>query len=203
MRAANQPGKGASSMRLVGGGLVSRPAVRTSPLLHLRLEHVPAALHRLVADPLLDRPEGGVVAVVELLDDLERPTACEHVGADELVLRLLGQVVLPGGSQPLDDVVEHLVGMADELVEGVEVPSHALDVLECLAEPAHRPDQFVAGAGRTLVLGVDGPRVVLHAALYPAKETVKRYRSRRTSTPPANTGRRGAAWLYRRRHSHL
>jgi hypothetical protein len=55
---------------VVRDGLVTGSTPGAPIGLHLGLEHVPPALHQLVPNQLLESLEVGVVAVVELLDDL-------------------------------------------------------------------------------------------------------------------------------------
>ncbi len=77
--AVRQPG-GAASVRQVGRRrLVVTPTLGAPVLLHARLEQVLAALHELVARGPLQLLREGVVPVVVVLDDLERPAAADDV----------------------------------------------------------------------------------------------------------------------------
>ncbi len=109
-------------------------------------------MHELLARPLLDLLEGGVVGVVVLLDDLERPPALEDVAPDQALLDESGQVVVARLAQPGDGLAQGEVGGAGETVEGVEVPARGLDRLERLRELAECRDRLVADPRRTLVL---------------------------------------------------
>src|SRR3954454_11402430 len=100
--------------------------------LQLGLVDVAAAAHQGVADRTLVRAEHRPVAVVELLDDLVGPAVGEHVAPHELVLEAVGQRRLAGGAQLLEHRVELEVGLADELVERVEMAASALERLERL-----------------------------------------------------------------------
>src|SRR5699024_1745026 len=62
-----------------GSCLVARATVGAVSLLHLRLVDVPPTVDDLVADRALPVVERRPVAVVEVLDHLERPPAVEHV----------------------------------------------------------------------------------------------------------------------------
>ncbi len=132
--------------------------MRAAPLLHLRLLDVAAAPHERVADGALVGAEHGHVAVVELLDDLERPAAGQDVAPEQLALERAGQLVRPARAQVLEHLVELEVRRADELVERVEVAAGALERLERLAHLPRRRDGVVAGAGRPRVLVLHPPR---------------------------------------------
>lgn len=136
------------------GGFVPDPAVSSAPLLHLCLEHVPFALLQLVADSAFVIAELGPVAVVELLDDLKRPTAVQNVAADELGLQPVGHRTVPGGPQLVARVAEHEVGVPDQLVERVEVPAGAFDVLEGFRDPSSRFDRGIVDTRRPSSDGV-------------------------------------------------
>ena len=117
----------------------SRPAVvvgvvpGASPFLHLGLEQVAAAVDELVAHAALDGLHRAVVPLVELLHDLERPPSLDDVAPDHLGFHQLGGLRVARGTELIRRVAEHLVGMANEVVELVEVASGALD-------PDYRPD---------------------------------------------------------------
>ena len=117
-----------------------------------------AAGHERVADGALVRAEHGHVVVVELLDDLERPAAGQHVAPEQLVLERGGQLVRPARAEVLEHLVELEVRRADELVERVQVAAGALERLERLAHLPRRRDGIVAGSGRTGVLVLHVPR---------------------------------------------
>src|SRR5882757_10587316 len=125
-----------------GLGLVPDAAVGSALLLHFRLEHVPLAPLELVADPALVVAELGPVAVIEFLHDLERPAAVQNVAADEFGLQPVGRSAMPGGPQLVARFAEHEIGVPDQLVERVEVPTGAFDVLEGLR---HLPDRLDRG----------------------------------------------------------
>ena len=74
----------------------------------------------------------------------------EHVAADELPLQLIGEIGLAQLAQPVEHFVELEVGLADELVEGVQVPAGALERLERLGHRA-------GGRDRALVIVVHPP----------------------------------------------
>src|SRR4051812_43025900 len=78
---------------------VERVSHRLALALHPLLERVSLAVDGLLADPLLPALPGVVEAAVELLHDLERPAALEHVDADELLLELVGQRLAAGLAQ--------------------------------------------------------------------------------------------------------
>src|SRR3954447_2328438 len=103
---------------------------------HARLVQMAAAADELFAHRPLVLAEHRVIAVVELLDDLERPAVGEHVAPDELALDPLGQLVLTTLPHELDGLVEPEVGFPDELVKAVEVPAGAFQGLQGLGHLA-------------------------------------------------------------------
>src|SRR5689334_299979 len=118
-----------SVRRSVRTRLVPATPVGAAALLHLGLVDVAAAAPQGVADRLLVRAEHLPVGVVELLDDLERPAPRDDVAAEQLLLQALRDVVLAALAQAVQDLVERQVGLADQLVEAVEVPAGALELL--------------------------------------------------------------------------
>ncbi len=92
------------------------------------------------ADRVDRRP---VVEVVELLHDLERPAAVEHVASDDLVAYRVGVDRLPALFEQVGGRAELEVGVSHQLMERVQVPPGALDVLERLRGLADRLDQRV------------------------------------------------------------
>src|SRR3954454_20046420 len=120
--------------------------------LHLGFVEVAPAAHERIAHPALVVAERGPVHVVELFDDLERPAAVEDVAADQLALDLAGQAGVLG-TQRLEHVVERQVGLAEELVEGVQVPAGALERLERFAHLPGGLDGAVADARGAGVVG--------------------------------------------------
>jgi len=124
-------------------------------LLHLRLEDVAPASHQLLANPVLVLAEGGVVAVLELLHDLEGPPAGEDVAPHEVGLDPVGELGVTGLAQQVDGLAEGQVGHADLAVEVEQLAPRVLDDLEGLGELSDRLDGRVAGAGGTGVGVVD------------------------------------------------
>src|SRR3954447_15833349 len=103
----------------------------------------PAARERLADRPLV-LAEDLPVAVVELLDHLERPAAGQDVAADELALDPRGELAGARGTHALERLVELEVGLPDELVEGVQVAAGAL---ERLGHPPGGGDGVVSHLG--------------------------------------------------------
>ena len=128
----------------------------------------PAGGHR-VADPALVVAEDRPVAVVELLDDLERPATLEDIAADELALELGRELLCAGGAQLGQDVVEREVGLADELVERIQVAASALERLQRLGHVPGGGDGIVTRARRTIVR--------IHPADLPTRSTSSCLRS--------------------------
>ena len=65
--------------------LVSLTPTRPALLFHFRLEDVAPPVQVITLEPPHCVGDRAVVAVLELLDDLERPTAIEHVPSDDIV----------------------------------------------------------------------------------------------------------------------
>ena len=120
------------------------PAVVRAPLLlHLGLEEVPTTRDELVSRHPFEFDERRVIAVVVLLDDLERPPSLDDVAADELGLDPVGEIVMPGAAQLVDSVAEGEVGLAGEPVEGVQVAAGVFGDLERLGQLAECRDSLV------------------------------------------------------------
>ena len=94
------------------------------------------------ADRVDRRP---VVEVVELLHDLERPAAVEDVAPDDVVAHRVGVALLAASREQVGRVAELQIGVAHQLMELVQVPPGALDVLERFRGLADRLDQRVIG----------------------------------------------------------
>lgn len=107
-------------------GLMAGKASRPTPLLHVRLEDVPLALLKVLANPPLVLPKSRPVVVVELLDDLEGPATLEDVAPDHVRTQPLGGVAVAGLLQRIARVTQQQVGVSHQLVEGVEVTTRAL-----------------------------------------------------------------------------
>jgi hypothetical protein len=93
--------------------------------------------------------EGRPVVVVELLDDLKRPSAEEHVAADQLALQPVGDSVVTGVAQLVACFTEHQVGVAHQLMKRVQMASRTFDVLQCFRYGACRLHRLVADPVRT------------------------------------------------------
>src|SRR3954468_18024930 len=127
---------------------------------HARLVQMAAAADELLPHRPLVLAEHRVVAVVELLDDLERPAVGEHVAPDELALDPLGQLGLTTLPHELDGLVEPEVGLADELVKAVEVPAGAFQGLQGLGHLAGGLDGgFFRFGHRARYVTISSPRL--------------------------------------------
>ena len=91
---------------LAGTSFVAGPAVSASLLFHACFEHVPIALLQFVADPSLMGTPDLPIAVIEFLDDLERPPSGEHVASDGVGLQPLSRFIVPGLAQFLHGLAE-------------------------------------------------------------------------------------------------
>lgn len=131
---------------------MTRMAVGASLLLHLRLEHVTFSVLQGVSDRALFLAERGPIVVVEIFDDLKRPSTRENVAPDQLRGQTVCMFGMPATAQLLHCLVEKQVCVPDQLVQLVKVPSRPLDVLECLG---HLPD----GGDRVVVRAL-GAKVV-------------------------------------------
>lgn len=113
-----------------GPSFVTGSAVRASFVLHPRFEQVSFASDEIVAHPAFVIAELGPVAVVELLDDLERPPPVQHVAANQFGLQAVGHVAVARLAQFVAGVTEEQIGVPHQLVKRVQVPAGAFDVLE-------------------------------------------------------------------------
>ena len=125
-----------------------------APLLHFGLEHMPAALLKLVAHLAFVVAEHRPVVVVEVLDDLESPAAVEHVAADEFGLQAFGDGVATGVSQLVARLTEQQVGASHQLVKRVQVSARPFHPLQGLRDSADRLDSRVVESLGAAVLFV-------------------------------------------------
>src|SRR5690348_10669151 len=77
-------------------------SLRAPLLVQVGLVEVPTDTGKRIAGKAFELPKLRVVAVVVLLDDLERPPALEHVPADQVGGDPVGDVVVPGFAQQVD-----------------------------------------------------------------------------------------------------
>ena len=94
-----------------------------------------------------------VVAVVELVDDLERPATVEDVPADDLPADECRLVVAAGFGQRVGGLPEQDVGVAQHLVDVVQTAPDALDPLPGLGHLADRGDHLVGDRRGPAVFG--------------------------------------------------
>src|SRR6185503_17559454 len=92
--------------RVVGSSLVVAEPVRALALLHLGLVDVATTLDECVSGGPLGVLDRRVVAVVVLLDDLERPATLEHVASDDLLVDAVGDRIVTGRPQHLDGLAD-------------------------------------------------------------------------------------------------
>ena len=132
-------------------GFVAGPTLGPPLVLHLGLEDMPRPVLQLVPDPTLVLAESRPVDVVELLDDLKRPSAIEHVAADHVFFHPVGDGAVPGGTQLVARLTEQQVCVAYQLMKRVQVTAGALDVLQRLGHPARGLDSLVTDPVRPAV----------------------------------------------------
>ena len=92
-------------------------AMGATAFLHLRFEDMPDALLQFVSDLSLVLAKHRPVVIVEILDDLECPTAVENIAADDLRLEPVGNLGVSGFSQLVAAVTQQQVGVAHELMK--------------------------------------------------------------------------------------
>ena len=80
------------------------------------------------------------------------PASLEAIQAYQLALELGREILRAGGAQLGQNVVEREVGLADELVERIEVAAGALERLQRLGHVPGGGDGVVTRARRTVVL---------------------------------------------------
>jgi len=124
-------------------------------LLHLTLVDMSPAFHELVPRGPLGLHYFRVVAIIELLHDLESPSAMQDIAADQLGAQAFCPFDLPQLLQPIGGLAHPLVGSSDELMELVKVASRSLDALEGFGELPHRGYHAVADTLGTRVLRID------------------------------------------------
>src|SRR5690606_32299523 len=115
----------------------------------------------------LDLAEQRPVAVVVVLDDLERPAALDDIAAEQVALDAFGDVVATGVTQGLHGLAERDVGAAGQLVERVQVPTRALTGLQRLGDLTDRVDDLVRHACGRRVLGRGELRGLTHGFTVP------------------------------------
>src|SRR5690606_741077 len=145
----------ALARQLGGCGLVAALAVGALALLHAGLVDVTAAVGERVAHLALDLAEQRPVAVVVVLDDLERPAALDDIATDQVALDPLGDVVTAGLAQHPGGLAQLDVRAAGQLVERVQVAAGPLARLQRLRHLADGVDDRV---GHALGRGVVGQR---------------------------------------------
>ena len=118
--------------------LVTSSAVRATLLLHLGLEHVASTVEQLVPHCPLVFTQWTPVAVVEFLDELERPASGRDVPADHVVVDSLSDVVVMRIGERVHRFSQQQIGMPHQLMERVEVSASPLDAFERLGHLAHR-----------------------------------------------------------------
>jgi hypothetical protein len=85
---------------------VVSPTMRSSLLLHLRLEDMAHTALQVVADPLIVFTEVGPVIVIEVLDDLEGPPSLDDVSPDHLGFEPIGMLVVACISECFDGLTQ-------------------------------------------------------------------------------------------------
>lgn len=144
-------------MRIRRGRLVPGLTRSSALALQLCLVGVSPATDQFTAAPL-EIAEDLVVGVFVLLENLERPSPRQHVAADELPFKVVGQVGMPGPAQHVDGITEGEVGRSGQLVKRVQVPAGDLDRLECFGQPANRLDGGPTGFARCHAEDIPGRR---------------------------------------------
>lgn len=129
---------------------------------HLGLEQVMLALKQLVPHLLVDGLESGVVAVVVVFDDLERPPPFDHIAPDDLLFDPFGQCAMAGLAKTLNCVIECKVGHTGEAMEGIQEAARIFDGFERFRQFAHRGHGGIVDAFGSLVgsVGLFGVRAL-------------------------------------------
>src|SRR6478752_716705 len=135
---------------------------------------MPPSADQLLARPGLQLLEERVVAVVVVLDDLERPPALDDGPSDELLVDAVRDLRVPGLAQQVDGVAQSEVTHPGEPVKRIQVAAGVLDHLERLGQLAERFDGLVGRTLRTTVFGgwslhpaTVGPAADVRVALSP------------------------------------
>ena len=122
---------------------MSSAAVGAPCFLEAGLEDVSLAVLQFVAYPLFVVTEFGPVAVVELLDDLKRPSAVQHVAPNELGPQPTGDLGVAGFGEVVARYPQQHVGVANQLMKGIEVSARPLGELQRFGDLAHRTHRLV------------------------------------------------------------
>ena len=131
-------------MRIGSGGRFVTGLERGAPrFLHAGLEYVPLTVLQFCSHSALVGTELRPVTIVEFLDDLKRPPARQHVAADEFGLKPAGHGAVSGRVELVARLAQQQVGMADELMERVEVTAGPFDELEGFGDLADSADGVV------------------------------------------------------------
>lgn len=131
---------------------------------------MPTAAAQLAAHGGLTVPEGGPVVVVEVFDDLERPSPVQDVAAYQLLFHLLGDVVTSCVTEFLDRLVQHQVGVTDQLMEVIQTSTGTFHRLEGLGQLAGRGDLFVRRLLRPRMVGGFGVCWSVMDCVYPIRQ---------------------------------
>ena len=97
-----------------------------------------------------ERPSALVIAqhrpvvVVEFLDHLEGPAAVEHVATHHFFRQPIGDRAVARRAQLVAGLADQQIGVAHQLVEGIQMAAGPLNPLQRLGERAHRLDGVVA-----------------------------------------------------------
>lgn len=108
----------------------------TSPLFHPRFMQVTNAGLQLLPDPPFVVSKQRPVVVVELLDNLIRPSALQDIPPDELGLQPISDRVVAGVPQFVAGLTKQQVGVPHQLMECVQLTACAFDVLQSLGNRA-------------------------------------------------------------------
>lgn len=120
--------------------------------LHLGFEHMPDSALELVPGTPLVVAERRPVVVVEIFDDLKRPTSFEDVAADQFLLQFVGDLAVTRLPQFVHSIPEQKVGVTHHLMERVEVAACALQTLQRFGQFPDRGHGVVGDALGTSLL---------------------------------------------------
>lgn len=121
--------------------------MRASRFLHLGLEQVASSLGQFGAQCLLVISETCPVTVIEFFDHLKRPAPLDDVPSHHVTIEAVRQFDMTSGAQQIDRIAELLVGVPDQLMERIQVPTSTLHGLQRFGYLAEGDDGVVGDIG--------------------------------------------------------
>jgi hypothetical protein len=120
-------------------------------VLHLGFEQVRRQPTHGFACGLLGSAERGEIVGVVVLDELERPSAVDHVAPDHHVVHGVCHLVVAGGAQGLDGALQVEVSTPGQSVERVQMPPRVFGDLKGGRKLSQRVNGCVVYAVRAWV----------------------------------------------------